>query len=925
MDFAFTGTTCDSPGGTLHLSPSHVHHMDSLAAVSDIRRSLSRSPSRFQATFTPARPSQPTSSQFHHLPLSIRKMPAGGPPPSSHGLSPPDFTFPSTAKKNRPLFRRNTPHRMLSHTPIKTPAKTPIRRALSDASDHGNASTTPSLGYRGDGQENSSSPEASPGNDYSETMDEPFVKHDHDLSPFNFALTPSRDNISRSTRFSKNSPVKNPDGVMMNLDTTHLGSPGGKRKMVSGGFSSSPFDISHKDAMMVDGATRTQGILENDDEAQSNDLVGSPPPPRLFTLRRSSRIAGIADRPHIRSRRSVDVTLEAGRSPRPYAKTRSRASMDSGIPMSIAAHHDIFTQDETFKPFARNADPIRSVSALSPIAPSPPKEDDVIDKKDDDLFQKPALPKLNFSKSLPIGAVRPKPRSLRGLQDLAQDKEYATPEAYKITKPHPAAFMSTGLISKRHRNVDDMPAPPAHQGMPDTPCKKLPLGFNFQPSPVPTGPTPKLNFLQPSFGTPSKPFNMHSARGTPTTFGKSANIFGSSYSRNPSALERRASFASITSIEGDEPSQSPLQLAHMDSQSSADELPPTPTKHAPHPKPNSLRSKLLGRRPAVNTNTFLPPSAAEQSSLSTSRKSFLVQDRSSPVRTISASAGSSPIFSSMQSLSASLLARNRLQQQARCVVSPSRKKMFSSSCLNPQSPPFAAKTSSPFTVFPLSGSASSVTPHTPAEATFTFPDPSQLSISPRPNTPFLAPGPHHPFHQTPETPTHRDAENNILAQSMNQTPSNHVTIGHDVDADLATKFKKVEWYGKGEFSEVYKVSETAGTIANAHTYFSPAIGQSQRVYIVKKSRSPITSAKIMQKKLREVKAMLEIGSADHIVTVVNHWNANHHLYIQLEFCEEGSLEDFLFKTGRNGRLDDFRIWKILLELCDVSQSNHQLF
>ena len=922
MDFSYTGTSCHSPGGTLHLSPSHVHHMDSLAAVSDIRRSLSRSPSRFQSTFTPARPSQPSSAPFQHLPLSIRKMSTTAPQPSSKQVSPPDFSFPATAKKNRPIFRRTTPHRMLSHTPLKTPAKTPIRRALSDASDHGNASTTPGAGYRGDGQENSSSPEASPSNDFINTMNPgtPFVKIDHEFSPFNFSLTPSRDNIARPTRFSKSSPLKNGDGVM-NMDRAHLGSPGGKRKMVSGGFSSSPFDIAVKDTMMMDAASRGHSAHDMEDESQSNDLVGSPPPPRMFTLRRSSRIAGITDRPHIRSRRSVDATLEAGRSPRLYAKTRSRASMDSGIPISMSAQHDIFSQDDTFSPIPRGPNSLfRAPTSLSPIAPSPPKEDELAMKKDDDLFQKPALPKLNFSKSLPIGAVRPKPRSLRGIQDLSQEKEFATPEAYKMAKPHPAAFMSTGLISKRHRNPDDMPAPPAHQGMPDTPCKKLPPGFNFQSSPAPSGPTSKLYFPQPSFGTPSKPFNMHSARGTPATFGKSTNIFGSSFPPNATALERRASYASITSIDGDEPSQSPLHLAHMDSQSSADELPPTPTKHDSRPKPNSLRSKLLGRRPAVNTNTFLPPTAAEQTSLQTSRKSSLISDEFSTIRSSIEDAGSSTTSTPGPSVPMFLFARSRLQQQARRAVppSPSTKKTLGPSCLNPNSPPFPAETSSPPTVFPLPNSASGLTPKTPAENTFSFPDPSSLSISPRPNTPFLAPGPHHHYHQTPETPTHRDAETHTLAQSMNQTPSNHVALGHDVDADLATKFRKVEWYGKGEFSEVYKVSETAPAATNAHTYFSTSVGQSQRVFIVKKSRSPIMSTKIMQKKLREVKAMQDIGSSEHIVPLINHWEAHHHLYIQLEFCEEGSLEDFLFKTGRNGRLDDFRIWKILTELCDVS-------
>ena len=234
MDFTYTGTSCHSPGGTLHLSPSHVHHIDPLSAVSDIRRSLSRSPSRFQNTTTPARPVQQSTTQFHHLPLSIRKMSTTIAQPSTKQVSSPDFTFPTTIKKTRPIFRRTTPHRVLSHTPLKIPAKTPIRRALSDASDHGNSSITPGMVYRGDGQENSSSPDGSPVNDFDTSANPgtPFVKIDHELSPFNFALTPSRDNIGQSTRFSKSSPLKIGNGVM-HLDRTQLGSPGGKRKTVS--------------------------------------------------------------------------------------------------------------------------------------------------------------------------------------------------------------------------------------------------------------------------------------------------------------------------------------------------------------------------------------------------------------------------------------------------------------------------------------------------------------------------------------------------------------------------------------------------------------------------------------------------------------------------------------------------------------------
>ncbi|KAI7052940.1 kinase-like protein, partial [Hortaea werneckii] len=47
-----------------------------------------------------------------------------------------------------------------------------------------------------------------------------------------------------------------------------------------------------------------------------------------------------------------------------------------------------------------------------------------------------------------------------------------------------------------------------------------------------------------------------------------------------------------------------------------------------------------------------------------------------------------------------------------------------------------------------------------------------------------------------------------------------------------------------------------------------------------------------------------------------------HLYIQTEFCENGNLKDFLFNTGFKGRLDDFRIWKILVELSQGVKAIH---
>jgi mitosis inhibitor protein kinase SWE1 len=96
---------------------------------------------------------------------------------------------------------------------------------------------------------------------------------------------------------------------------------------------------------------------------------------------------------------------------------------------------------------------------------------------------------------------------------------------------------------------------------------------------------------------------------------------------------------------------------------------------------------------------------------------------------------------------------------------------------------------------------------------------------------------------------------------------------------------------------------------------SPAGSQ---VWVVKKSRKPYLGAGDRQRKLREVEVLYALRGNDHVLDIKDHWEVNSHLYIQTEYCEGGNLRRFLDTVGYSSRLDDFRIWKILLELSMVS-------
>lgn len=166
----------------------------------------------------------------------------------------------------------------------------------------------------------------------------------------------------------------------------------------------------------------------------------------------------------------------------------------------------------------------------------------------------------------------------------------------------------------------------------------------------------------------------------------------------------------------------------------------------------------------------------------------------------------------------------------------------------------------------------------------------------------------------PVTPTAgRDLRSST---SLLVTPVNARTSNIDIDASLSSRFDKVEQIGKGEFSVVYRVTQadhqmTFGNLSTTPTT-SPTKG---RVYAVKKSKHAFQGPKDRDTKVREAEILRTLSYSEHVVQYFDHWDYNNHLYIQTEYCEEGTLDKFLGTVGRGGRLDDFRIFKILQDMC----------
>ncbi len=909
--------TTYSPHREEHSPKSIISHFDPQSAIREIRRSLSRSPSKsselrqHQSLRSPG----PGNTPFSPSPLS----------PSRHAISENNLHFTSmgtphsnrttsTPRFPRPMLRRTTNSHGVSR--LRTSPRSPTKRPLADSSDSGNASPMPLRKRSSAETERELALQCLTGGEEKEN-DKPLDQ------PLSWKTAHTRQEKRRSggtliTAVAPLSPMKRSEGRRSD-ESPAFESPSAKRRSLHG----PGLDFSIFESDGVDGGLFSDRRAQDDNDWWGgNSLLSSTRfstiPKRSSSLRKST----IQQRQHerssnLRSNQLMDVDKSLfDATPATTSKKDLRMSLDN--------HLEPLPRDSPFSSqgqlLSASVHPL-TTQPRHPLSRTMTQSSQQTDEQDDSPTHEPIHRPLrsrshDFSKSLPVGASRPVP-SPEG-QEFSSQGSFATPGNYKAAKPLPAAFMSTGLISKKNRNVDDPNAglPKAH--MPDTPCKRQPPLFQkdeqFAPAKNAVNRLPRH-----SFGIPASPLEMThgSSRTSGFPFSKSLGIFGTRSTKHNLLKE-----GSFTSIEADDKVAGRSPLSHANSQSTDSDYPPTPTKHTVEDENRTSVSpsphhSAMGPRQTV-------PSSARGTRLSSSKWSPIMASPGSLDRDSDSAMEDSPSANlrpksslNVASMSSSSFMRGRTSRRV-ALPTPSARKTLSIPIL--QSPALErTKMISVPSVSPRMDKFDRGSPHTPLDGFFP-PDPSGLTISGRAERPSTR-------HNTlpsmiPATPTGpREYFSNFSNRpSLNLASADATTT----DSALASRFEKVDLIGSGEFSQVYRVSQPPET-SPYHKIYSVSTSRPssrnsvpEKVWAVKRSRYPYTGLRDRQRKIHEVDVLKALGHSDHIVTFVDSWEENGHLYIQNEFCEEGTLDVFLAQVGLKARVDDFRIWKILLELSQVS-------
>lgn len=231
------------------------------------------------------------------------------------------------------------------------------------------------------------------------------------------------------------------------------------------------------------------------------------------------------------------------------------------------------------------------------------------------------------------------------------------------------------------------------------------------------------------------------------------------------------------------------------------------------------------------------------------------------------------------------------------------------------------------------GSPTKGGPKTPKEI-FAPPDPSSLSISGKKTTNFINTS-------IPSTPS-KDYLDFLRPTKtpFRRSPGLDKSPKKKEDACLHSRFSQVKLVGTGEFSEVYMVTEAPtksfqstpfSTAPNtpSHNFSTPTFGRMTappsdgRTFAVKKFKQQYHGVRERERYMEEVNILKALGKHDHVIEYMDSWEENRTIYIQTEYCENGSLDTFLDELGNKGRLDEFRVWKIMLELAMGLQHIHE--
>lgn len=118
------------------------------------------------------------------------------------------------------------------------------------------------------------------------------------------------------------------------------------------------------------------------------------------------------------------------------------------------------------------------------------------------------------------------------------------------------------------------------------------------------------------------------------------------------------------------------------------------------------------------------------------------------------------------------------------------------------------------------------------------------------------------------------------------------------------EFENLGQIGEGSFAQVFRVRWR----------------RDGKVYALKKARHQFRGVNDRRRAVQEVDALSHLQN-EHVVRYLRAWEEMGYLFIQMELCEQGSLQSFM---REHGVAPEQQIWDILVDLSQVVRVESRL-
>jgi serine/threonine protein kinase len=122
------------------------------------------------------------------------------------------------------------------------------------------------------------------------------------------------------------------------------------------------------------------------------------------------------------------------------------------------------------------------------------------------------------------------------------------------------------------------------------------------------------------------------------------------------------------------------------------------------------------------------------------------------------------------------------------------------------------------------------------------------------------------------------------------------------------RFEILDILGNGSFANVFKVQDRI----------------SKLVYAIKRTNRPFAGFNDRSRKIKEVETMWSLNLHPSCLSLIDCWEQHGHLYLQLEYCDSGSLHSFIqqYMIQQGKMVTESMLWNIISQLSEGLQHIH---